>query len=45
MAKDVRRCSARHAHCICGLNPTELEIFVWIMSPLWLKKISVAATD
>ena len=45
MVKDVRPCSARPAHCICGFNPTGVEIFVWIMSPLWPKKTSVAATD
>ena len=28
-----------------GSTPTEVEIFKWIMSPLWLKKTSVAATD
>ena len=26
-------------------TPTEVEIFIWIMSPLWSKKTSVAATD
>ena len=24
---------------------TEVKIFIWIMSPLWSKKASVAATD
>ena len=48
MVKDVRRCSARRR--IRGFNPrgstpTEVEIFIWIMSPLWSKKTSVAATD
>ena len=28
-----------------GSTPTEVEIFIWIMSPLWSKKTSVAATD
>ena len=45
MVKDVRRCSARRARRIRGLNPTEVEILIWIMSPLWSKKTSVAATD
>ena len=45
MVKDVRRCSARRARRIRGFNPTEVEIFIWIMSPLWSKKTSVAATD
>ena len=30
---------------IVGSTPTEVEIFIWIMSPLWSKKTSVAATD
>ena len=45
MVKDVRRCSTRGTHPILGFNPTEVEIFIWIMSPLWLKKTCVAATD
>ena len=45
MVKDVRRCSARRARHIRGFIPTEVEIFIWIMSPLWSKKTSVAATD
>ena len=28
-----------------GSTPTEIEIFIWIMSPVWSKKTSVAATD
>ena len=28
-----------------GSTPTEVEIFIWIMSSLWSKKTSVAATD
>ena len=28
-----------------GSTPTEVEIFISIMSPLWSKKTSVAATD
>ena len=28
-----------------GSTPTEVEIFVWIMSSLWMKKTSVAAID
>ena len=27
------------------MYPTEFELFIWIMSPLWSKKTSVAATD
>ena len=34
------------AHAVfVGSTPTEVEIFIWIMSPLWWKKTSVAATD
>ena len=28
-----------------GSNPTEVEIFIWIISLLWSKNTSVAATD
>ena len=28
-----------------GSTPTEVEILIWIMSPLWSKKTSVAAKD
>ena len=28
-----------------GSTPTEVEIFIWIMSPLWSKKTSVAASE
>ena len=45
MVKDVRRCSARRARRIVGSTTAEVEIFIWIMSPLWSKKTSVAATD
>ena len=44
MVKDVRHCSARCASLIRGFNPNKVEIFIWIMSRLWLKKTSVAAT-
>ena len=39
--KDKCRCYA----AFVGSTPTEVEIFIWIMSPLWSKKTSVAATD
>ena len=33
-------------HSVYGVpTPTEVKIFIWIMSPLWSKKTSVAATD
>ena len=28
-----------------GIAPTEVKIFIWIMSRLWSKRASVAATD
>ena len=30
---------------IVGSTPTEVEILMWVMSPLWSKKTSVAATE
>ena len=42
MVKDVRRCSAKPPGRI---QSPQKSIFIWIMSPLWLKKTSVAATD
>ena len=39
MVKDIKPKSA-----FLGSTPTEVEIFIWIMSPLY-KKTNVAATD
>ena len=46
MVKDVRRCSARRARRIRGFAPhRSRNNYIMIMSPLWSKKTSVAATD
>ena len=43
---DISLISMLGAHAaFVGPTPTEVEIFIRIMSPLWSKKTSVAATD
>ena len=41
---DISLICTRHA-AFMGSIATEVEIFIWIMSPVWSKKTSVAARD